>query len=164
MKYRRKITGGTYWGQATLVIDTQSLRMSSELSLRTKPGDDYWYDLGKIQLQIHHPLELAQILHGAHQVRKDGSIKLKAGHEYTIRITPITQNITDRFRSLPKEIRKCVLPHEIPENSFMKVYNAINCRYECNITSHLPLKHGNLRHRATVGEVMSFTFSNVLQV
>ena len=134
----KKVTGGTFWGQATLVIDTQSKRQTSPLGLRTKPNkndytNDHWIDLGKIQLQLHHPRELANILHGAHQEKKESSIKLIAGHEYTISIQPISQNITERFKDLPLEIRGCRLPHELPENSFMKVYNGADCRYECKV-------------------------------
>ena len=134
----KKVTGGTFWGQATLVIDTQSKRVTSPLGLRTKPNkndytNDHWIDLGKIQLQLHHPKELANILHGAHQEKKESSIKLIAGHEYTISILPISQNITERFKDLPLEIRGCRLPHEMPEDSFMKVYNAADCRYECKV-------------------------------
>ena len=133
---QRKVTGGTYWGQATFVIDTQSQKLTSQLSLRTKPNDymnDHWLDLGKIQLQLHHPRELANILHGAHQEKKESSIKLLAGHEYTISILPINQNVTERFKDLPLETRGCRLPHELPENSFMKVYNDRDCRYECKV-------------------------------
>jgi hypothetical protein len=126
--------GGTYWGEATIVIDTNAGRTLSKSFSRDNidfltEGEE---ELGNIQFQLHDVDELAQLLHDPVQDSRMKSIKLVAGNEYTIEIEPTGRTVTERFRKMPTENQDCRLK-KMFKGSVFKHYKERNCRYDCKV-------------------------------
>ena len=92
---KHKLDGSTRVNIASFVIDTNW----NSLSPRTMYGD-----AKKLQLQIHSPEELAQILY-SNQEETTKSVTLEAGYEYTFHVS-VTGQIADvDFKKLDLEQR-----------------------------------------------------------
>ena len=108
----RKIQGGTYFSEATIFLNNGA-------------------DFHKIQMQIHPRTELAQILHELNQDHATRSFTLKKGHEYNFEVSIDGRMITENFRELPIDERKCKLQDEVDANSWFKFYSKRQCKYKC---------------------------------
>ena len=62
----------------------------------------------------------------------DNSIKLEAGTEVEIRITPIEFHTSKSIKSIAIEQRNCRMPDEVPEEmNLFKKYTKDACFYNC---------------------------------
>ena len=119
------IHGGTMWSETTLVIDTDHSTMLSQTYPR-KTG----ITTDTIQLQIHQAKEFANMILDS---ENDNPIKMKAGNEYFVDVTPIGQISDNDFKALSFTQRRCRLDHEIDESGIFQSYSSLNCKYECQV-------------------------------
>ena len=89
--------------------------------------------LKEVYFQIHSSNELPEMLKDSSQARDQHPIKLKSGYEYFIEVTPFGQSVTEEFKRLSYEERKCSLTDELPLFSALKIYRKQNCIYECKV-------------------------------
>ena len=121
----RKIKGGTYTGSGTFFLDTdngdrpQSMNRSMD-----SPVDE-------IQMLIHPPNEMAQILHDENQYHSTRSFTLKRGHEYTFEVSIDGRIVTKNFKELPLDKRNCRLRNEVEQTSWFKSYAKGHCKFQC---------------------------------
>ena len=88
------------------------------------------------------------------------------GKEYTFQVSITGQVITKSFKELSFEQRQCHLRDEISNPSQMKVYNQVNCLFECRMklaneicqcqTWELPLGKENLPECDVFGRTCIF--------
>ena len=131
-KRSMKITGGTEWGEISLVLlPTQECGhkcgYQTLASRRPKANEEKV----TIQLQLHQSKEFASMLKT--KVYDDFlmPLTLETEHEYYIKVTPYGKKSLDGLQNLEIEQRKCKLDQEIEEESIFKLYTENNCRYEC---------------------------------
>ena len=103
------ITGGTFWSETTLVFLTEGSATQLSQTYPRHEGED----LSTIKLQIHQTKEIANLIMNQDHQKLTGSLELKAGHEYTIDITPKGQITTSNFKAMRKEKRGCLLDNEV---------------------------------------------------
>ena len=60
-------------------------------------------------------------------------IKLEAGKEYFIEISPKGQKASEAFKALNEDQRKCKLESDVIKGSIFKKYTKNNCKYECHV-------------------------------
>ncbi len=144
-----KVQGGTYWGEASFVLDTKvSLqgmfpREDFKLSYEDEdPSDAIFSTLQKVQLKLQSPAELPSILHEANHATDLISIPLEAGNEYDIKIVAKSQMVTERFKALDLFDRQCLLKEEVSDSKWFKFYNLNNCQYECKVKLAYRLENG----------------------
>ena len=138
-----KVQGSRFEAKATFVLDTNALQRvkrtfsKSARVLNDLVEEEYMNadDISEVHLQIHSPNELAKFAKDPGQKRSLDSIILKPNNVYTIRVNPIKRDITEEFKNLDENKRKCLLKTEIQINSSLKEYNLPNCIYECK-TNH----------------------------
>ena len=112
----KRIKGGTFSSSATFILDTNYGKGSNS---------------GKIQMQIHPRTELAQILHELNQDHSTRSFTLTKGHEYIFEVDIDGRIITENFRHLPIDQRKCKLQNEVADDFWFKYYSKRHCQYKC---------------------------------
>ena len=70
------------------------------------------------------------------------ALKLAAGNEYFIDVTPTGLKVSEEFESLDVEKRSCLAPHDdLPKSATFKTYSKAGCKYECHIKMAQDLCH-----------------------
>ena len=94
----------------------------------------------KIKLQLHQPIEFAEMMMDSNYNKYTTSMILEAGNEYFIDVTPKGQMSTEGFKNLNFLQRQCHLETEVTtsassneESSSFKIYTKNNCKYECYV-------------------------------
>ena len=90
-------------------------------------------EMQTIDFQIHSPYDLPHILKDYSLAKDTYSLKLKYGHEYLVELTPFGQKVTNQFKKLSFEERKCLLKDEVRKGTSLKAYTKQNCRYGCKV-------------------------------
>ena len=112
VKTPKKILGGRFEAKATFVINTNArhpiIRTFSR-SIKAKDQSTRELEMEKIQMQIHSTNELAKMSHDSNQKQDLDSITLRAGNEYRIKVTPSGQIVSNQFKLMSIEDRKCLL-------------------------------------------------------
>ena len=121
----RKIKGGTYSSSSTFILDIGNVDTSHSF---LRSNDTL---LNEIEMQIHPINELAQILHEPNQDHSTRSFTLKERREYTFEVTIDGRIITDNFRELTIDQRKCKLKKEVDQNSWFMHYSKRQCKFMC---------------------------------
>ena len=112
VKTPKKILGGRFEAKATFVINTNArhpiIRTFSR-SIKAKDQSTRELEMEKIQMQIHSTNELAKMSHDSNQKQDLDSITLRAGNEYRIKVTPSGQIVSNQFKLMSIDDRKCFL-------------------------------------------------------
>ena len=88
-------------------------------------------DLDEFMLQIHPSSELAKLLLEKDYHLNMMPIKLRAGKEYFIDVTPSGTRVSEDFKSLVIQKRGCLIESDYPTSLTFKTYSKSNCQYEC---------------------------------
>ena len=134
-----KAEGDRFEAKATFVLYTNSININwrafskNANILKDLKNEEDWEieDLSNIHLKIHSTSNIAMLAKDPKQRKRLDSLKLKAGNEYTIRIKPLKQDVTENFERLDKTKRNCLLETEVPKGCQLKLYSLSNCHYEC---------------------------------
>ena len=142
-EYPMKIQGDILNAEATFIINTNAKHPVTKTFLRSKKFTRHISpiytkfvrknEMEKVDFQINSPKELPHIYMDSSQGKSMHSLTLKSGHEYFIELTPVGQTVTNQFKAISFEERRCLLPEEVPELSTLKIYTKQNCRYECKV-------------------------------
>ena len=111
-----KIKGGTIYSSATFFLE-------AEQGMESYPFP--------IKMQLHQRSDLAQILLEFSQDHNTRPFTLIRGNEYTFEVGIDGRIITQNFRELPIDRRKCKLPNEVADNFWFKHYSKRQCKYQC---------------------------------
>jgi hypothetical protein len=119
-----KIQGDRLKSQATFVINTNARHPIAKTFSRSDKEVNFgerYKELGEVKMQIHSTNELPQIEPNPSQRVDMDSLTLVTGKEYFITVNPFGQKVTENFKELDFEHRKCLTKKEISYSSALKV-------------------------------------------
>ena len=134
-----KIQGDRLKSQASFVINTNARHPIAKTFSRSNKDVDHgerWKEMRKVKMQIHSTNELPQMSPNPSQRADMDSLTLLSGKEYFVTVYPFGQKVTEGFKQLDFEDRKCLTENELSHSSTdsaLKVYTEQNCRYECKV-------------------------------
>ena len=122
---KRKIDGGTTWGEMSFLIQEYD---EPDAQGRKNDGSQL-----NVLLQLHKNLDLALINAPNNYDINDLPLELRFNKEYTIEVTPVGQQSSNDLKSFELEQRKCKLGTEKSKSSIFNIYTQSICRYECYV-------------------------------